>query len=77
MLQTIEGVIGAQDRVRLLENITLGKSKKALITILDEDESESAETSIELLDEDSESGSREISEMFNRSIENSGKELNS
>ncbi len=81
MLQTIEAVIDAQGRVRLLENVTLGKSKKALVTILDEDETESAETSIvgsiELLDEDLESGSREISEMFNRSIENSGKKLNS
>jgi len=79
MLQTVEAVIDSQGRVRLLENIKLGKKRKALVTILDEEEthadSNSIVGSIELLDDDLESGSREISEVFNQSLEKSAENL--
>jgi len=36
MSQTIEAVIDKDGKVRLLESITLGKARRALVTILDE-----------------------------------------
>lgn len=78
MLQTVEAVIDAQGRVRLLENIKIGKPRKALVTILDEEEITPSKRSIvgtvEILG-DLESASTEISEMFNLSIENLAKEV--
>jgi hypothetical protein len=79
MLQTIEAVIDTQGRVRLLEKVKLGKSRKALVTILDENEipvvDESIIGSIELLDEDLKSGSHQIAETFNQSLKNSAETL--
>lgn len=79
MLQTVEAVIDSQGRVRLLETIKPGKKRRALVTILDEEEiptsAESIVGSMELLDEDLEGGSREIAEMFNQSLEKSGEDL--
>ena len=78
MLKTIEAVIDTQGHVRLLERVKLGKKRKALVTILDEEEfniEESIVGSIELLDEDLEGGSRQIAEMFNQSLEKSGESL--
>ncbi len=79
MLQTVEAIIDVQGRVRLLETVKIGKPRKALVTILDEEEiSSSSKQSIvgtvEILS-DLESASAEISEMFNRSIENTAKKL--
>ena len=37
MLQTIEAIIDKQGRVHLLEAIELGKSHRALVTILESD----------------------------------------
>ena len=78
MLKTIEAVIDTQGHVRLLERVKLGKKRKALVTILNEEEfniEESIVGSIELLDEDLEGGSRQIAEMFNQSLEKSGESL--
>ena len=79
MLQTVEAVIDAQGRVRLLETIKIGKKRRALVTILDEEVSSTEEKSIvgsmELLDEDLESGSRQIAEMLNQSLEKSADNL--
>ena len=38
MLQAVEAVIDTQGRVRLLEVVKLGKKRRALVTILDEEE---------------------------------------
>ncbi|MDQ3062328.1 MAG: hypothetical protein M3R14_05620 [Acidobacteriota bacterium] len=79
MLQTVEAVIDTQGRVRLLEVVKLGKKRRALVTILDEEETPTIEKSIvgsiELLNEDLESGSRQIAEMFNQSLEKSAEDL--
>jgi len=79
MLQTIEAVIDTNGRVRLLENIKLGTRRRALVTILDEEEIPTIEKStvgsMELLDEDLEGGSREIAEMFKQSLEKSAADL--
>ncbi len=79
MLQTVEAIIDVQGRVRLLETVKIGKPRKALVTILDEEEiSSSSKQSIvgtvEILS-DLESASAEIAEMFNSSIENTAKKL--
>ena len=80
MLKTVEAVIDTQGRVHLLEQVKSDKKRKALVTILDEEETKRAEKSIvgsiELLDEDLEGGSRQISQMFNQSLENSAENLN-
>lgn len=79
MLQTVEAVIDTQGRVHLLEEFKPSKKRKALVTILDEEETKGVETSIvgsiELLDEDLESGSRLISQKFNQSLEKSSEDL--
>lgn len=79
MLQTVEAVIDAQGRVRLLENVKIGKKRRALVTILDEEvntvEEKSIVGSIELLDDDLEGGSREIAEMFHQSLNKSAEDL--
>lgn len=81
MLQTVEAVIDSQGRVTLLENVKIAKKRRALVTILDEDATVTAENSIvgsmELLDEDLEGGSRAVSEMFNQSLEKSAENLTS
>ncbi len=78
MLQTVEAIIDVQGRVRLLETVKIGKPRKALVTILDEEEISSSKKSIvgtvEILS-DLESASDESSEMFNNSIENTAKKL--
>jgi hypothetical protein len=79
MLQTIEAVIDTQGRVHLLEEIKPGKKRKALVTILDEEETESVEKSIvgsiQLLDEDLEGGSRLVARQLNQSLEKSAENL--
>jgi hypothetical protein len=37
MIQTVEAVIDEQGKVQLLETVQLGVSRRALVTILDED----------------------------------------
>jgi hypothetical protein len=45
MIQTVEAIIDANGRVRLLHDISLPRSRKALVTVLDETaESELSET---------------------------------
>ena len=55
------------------------KKQKALVTILDEEETKPVEKSIvgsiEIIDEDLESASRLISQNFNQSLENSAEKL--
>jgi len=85
MLQTIEAIIDKQGRVHLLETIELGKSHRALVTILKSDDNgnsefksqdnESIVGSGEIIDEDLEAGSREIAAIFNEAISKSGQEL--
>lgn len=79
MLETVEAVIDTQGRVHLLEKVKLTKKRRALVTILDENEPSDDEKSIvgsmELLDENLENGSRQISEIFNQSVENSAENL--
>ena len=37
MIRTIEAVVDEQGRIRLLEHVKLNESRRALVTILDED----------------------------------------
>ena len=72
MIQTIEAVIDTQGRVLFKEKIKVGKVRRALLTILDDEMVENNESlvgSIEIIDDDLESGSREIAELFNKSLE--------
>ena len=79
MLQTVEAMIDTQGRVRLLEVVKISKKRRALVTILDEEETPTIEKSVvgsmELLDEDLESGSRQIAEIFNQSLKKSAEHL--
>lgn len=79
MMQTIEAEIDTQGRVSLLEKVKIRKKSRALVTILDDEKIESAETSLfgsmEILDEKLESASGEISESFNASIKKSADKL--
>ncbi|MGI8468641.1 MAG: hypothetical protein ACR2N3_09320 [Pyrinomonadaceae bacterium] len=78
MIQTIEAVIDKQGRVSLKEKVKLGKIRRALLTILDDEimvNNESMVGSIEILDEDLESGSQEIADLFNQSLDRSGANL--
>lgn len=78
MIQTIEAVIDLQGRVSLKEKIKLGKVRRALLTILDDEiitSSESMVGSIEIIDDDLESGSREIAKLFNQSLDRTEAEL--
>ncbi len=78
MLQTVEAIIDVQGRVQLLETVKIGKPRKAVVTILDEEEISSSKKSIvgtvEILS-DLEGASAEIAEMFNSSIENTAKKV--
>ncbi len=72
MIQTIEAVIDMQGRVSLKEKIKPGKVRRALLTILDDENVEKNESmvgSVEIIDEDMESGSREIADLFNKSLD--------
>lgn len=73
MLQTIEAVIDKQGRISLKEKVNLEKTRRVLVTILDDEisiENESLVGSIEIIDDDLESGSREIANLFHESLEN-------
>ena len=37
MIRTVEAVVDKQGRIRLLEDVKLSESRRALVTILDED----------------------------------------
>ena len=50
MLQTIEGIIDQNGKLRILEKINLPKSRRVIITILDEDRSDEV-TNLALLSE--------------------------
>jgi hypothetical protein len=56
MLQTVEAIIDANGRVRLLETVKIGKKRKALVTILAEEADNRVEKtivgSIEILEDD-------------------------
>ena len=72
MIQTIEAVIDTQGRVLFKEKIKVGKVRRALLTILDDEmveNNESLVASIEIIDDDLESGSREITNLFNQSLD--------
>ena len=72
MIQTIEAVIDTQGRVLFKEKIKVGKVRRALLTILDDEMVENNESlvgSIEIIDDDLESGSREITNLFNQSLD--------
>lgn len=75
MMQTIEAEIDTQGRVYLLEKVEIRKKTRALVTILEDEKIESAETSLfgsmEILEENLETASSEISENFNESIKKS------
>ena len=78
MLQTVEAVIDKQGRISLKEKVKLEKTRKVLVTILDEEiavENESTVGSIEIVDHDLESGSREIANLFQKSLEESNLNL--
>lgn len=71
MMQTVEAIIDMQGRVLLKEKVRLNKTKRALLTILDDEivgNGESLVGSVEIINEDLESASKEIAELFNRSI---------
>lgn len=72
MMQTIEAIIDEQGRVSLKEKIRVGKIRRALVTILDDEavaKDESMVRSIEIIDDDLESGSKEIANLFNQSLD--------
>jgi hypothetical protein len=72
MMQTVEAVIDEQGRISLKEKIKIGKVRRALLTILDDEietKGKSMVGSIEIIDEDLESGSREIADLFNESLD--------
>ena len=78
MIQTIEAVIDTQGRVSLKEKIKFGKTRRALLTILDDEivvDNESMVGSIEIIDDDLESGSREIANLFNQSLKRTEENL--
>lgn len=51
MLRTIEAVIGPDGRVRLLEDVRLPNTRRALVTVLDEPADEAGEATSALLSE--------------------------
>ncbi len=72
MIQTVEAVIDKQGRVSLKEKVNVGKVRRALLTILDDEvvaNGKSMVGSIEIIDSDLESGSREITNLFNESLD--------
>ncbi len=72
MIQTFEAVIDRQGRVSLKEKVKLGKVRRALLTILEDEiveKNESMVGSIEIIDNDLESGSRKIANLFNQSLD--------
>ncbi len=72
MVQTIEAVIDEQGRVSLKEKVKIGKVRRALLTILDDEIVSNGELmigSIEIIDEDLEAASREIADLFNESLD--------
>ncbi|HQU85957.1 MAG TPA: hypothetical protein PKY59_22715 [Pyrinomonadaceae bacterium] len=78
MMQTVEAIIDMQGRVLLKEKVKLNKTKRALLTILDDEivgNGESLVGSVEIIDEDLESASKEIAELFNRSSRKSEENL--
>ena len=46
MIRTIEAVIDSQGTVRLLESVSLSNSRRALVTILDEEPTSAHETAL-------------------------------
>lgn len=75
MLRTVEAVIDKQGRVSLKEKVNLEKTRRALVTILDDEiavESGSLVGLIEIIDEDLENGSKEITNLFHGSLDRSG-----
>ncbi len=78
MIQTIEVVVDTQGRITLKEKIKVGKIRRALLTILDDEIIENNESmvgSIEIIDEDLVSGSREIANLFNKSLKRTEESL--
>ncbi len=72
MIQTVEAVIDKQGRVSLKEKVNVGKVRRALLTILDDEvvaNGKSMVGSIEIIDSDLESGSHEITNLFNESLD--------
>ena len=72
MIQTVEAVIDLQGRITLKEKVKLGKIRRALVTILDDEVVTANETmvgSIEIIDDDLESGSHEIANLFSQSLD--------
>jgi hypothetical protein len=46
MIQTFEAIIDEQGQVRLLETVTLPATRRALVTVLDEEPAQVSETAI-------------------------------
>ncbi len=78
MIQTVEAVIDKQGRISVKEKIKVGKVRRALLTILDDEIVENNESmvgSIEIIDDNLESGSHEIANLFNQSLNRTEAEL--
>ena len=78
MIQTVEAVIDKQGRISIKEKIKVGKVRRALLTIFDDEIVENNESmvgSIEIIDGDLENGSREIANLFNQSLNRTEAEL--
>ncbi len=80
MMQTIEAVIDEKGKVHLLEEYSLKKIQRVLITILptqiNDPQNLADITKLgEIIDDDFESARQEFTQSFLQSIENSGKEL--
>lgn len=78
MLHTVEAIIDKQGRVSLKEKVNLEKTRRALVTILDDEiatQSSPLIGSIETVDEELEHGSKEIANLFHESLNKSGLNL--
>lgn len=87
MRQTVEALIDREGRVQLMEKVSITRTRRALVTILEEVEVESGVEiptrdvsgsivgSLELLTDDLETGDQEISQMFGDALLRSGENL--
>ncbi|CAN5207387.1 hypothetical protein BH18ACI2_BH18ACI2_06610 [soil metagenome] len=87
MRQTVEAIIDCEGRVQLMEKISIARTRRALVTILEEIEDESGVElstrdvsasivgSLELLSDDLEAVDKEISQIFGDALLQSGENL--
>ncbi|MGH9943391.1 MAG: hypothetical protein ACRD9R_13675 [Pyrinomonadaceae bacterium] len=85
MRQTFEAIIDTEGRVHLMEKVSVARTRRAFVTILEEVETEADQKSpacdtsivgsLEILTDDLEGGDKEISRMFGDALKRSGENL--